>query len=144
MKADARPGGRTHFESMALSVPDMHQTVEHMKETYEQMRTQTDALTEAFQKTCSTAASASADWSIKVAEAMRANIVSNFEFANRLTSAKTLPDVIELSTAHARKQVEAAIAQNKEFFALGQKLLAESTKPLTGGLPMPFGRDASS
>ena len=144
MKADVKSAHRTHLDPMTLSVPDMHQTVEHMKDTYERMRTHTDALTEAFQKTCSTAASASADWSVKVAEAMRANIASNFEFANSLAGAKTLPDVIELSTAHARKQVETAIAQNKEFFALGQKLLAESTKPLTGGFSMPFGRDGSS
>src|SRR3974390_3460011 len=103
MKADFRPESRTHFEAMTFSVPDMHQTVEQMKDTYERMRLNTDAFTEAFQKTCASAASASADWSVKVGEVMRANIASNLEFANRLAAARTLPDVIELSTSHARK-----------------------------------------
>ncbi len=144
MKIDPRFGQGSRAQLEAFAVPDMHQTVEQMKDTYERMRVHTEALTEVFRKTCSSAASVSADWSLKAAEAMRSNFAANLEFANNLAAAKTLPDLIEVSTAHARKQMEAAIAQNKELMALTQKLMAEAAKPLTTDLAKTFKPDGAS
>ena len=53
-------------------------------------------------------------------------------------AAKTLSEVVELSTAHARKQFEALTAQCKELTALAQKVATETAEPIKAGMTKAF------
>ena len=45
-----------------------------------------------------------------------------------------LSEVIELSTAHARKQFEALSAQSRELATLAQKVATEAAEPIKEGM----------
>jgi phasin len=140
--ASARPA---HAEwpsfELAAGIP---YGMEQIKETHDRMRVNADAVMEAFQKTCATAANLGAEWNAKVAEATHQNLTAGMEFAGALAAAKSLPQAIEVATAHWRKQVDATLAQNREFLSLGQKLISEAAKPMAAAWVKPLGPDVSS
>jgi len=47
-------------------------------------------------------------------------------------------DVVELWTAHAKKQFETLTEKTKELSALGQKIAGESAEPITRGVNQAF------
>ena len=55
-----------------------------------------------------------------------------------MLTAKSLSEVVELSTSHARKQFETLTAQSKELTALAQKVAAETAEPLKAGVTSAF------
>src|SRR6201998_1283230 len=95
--------------------------VAQCKDTYEKMKAAAEEATDVLETTYSTATKGASDYGMKVIETARINTNSAFDFANELIAAKTLSEVIELSSAHARKQFEALTEQSKELNALAQK-----------------------
>jgi phasin len=73
-----------------------------------------------------------------VIEAARTNANAAFDFAGELLTAKTLSEVIELSSAHARKQFETLTAQGKELSALAQKVATDTCEPIKTGMNKAF------
>jgi hypothetical protein len=53
-----------------------------------------------------------------------------FDFASQLMTVKSLSEMVELSTAHTRKQFEALTAQSKELAAIAQKVATDSAEPV--------------
>src|SRR6516165_3169402 len=53
-----------------------------------------------------------------------------------------LSEVIELSSAHARKQFEALTEQSKELSALAQKVATETVEPIKSGMNRAFSKVA--
>jgi phasin family protein len=51
---------------------------------------------------------------------------------------KSPSELVDLSTAHARKQFEAITAQTKELTDLAQKVTTEITEPLKTGITKAF------
>jgi hypothetical protein len=49
-------------------------------------------------------------------------------------AAKTLSEMVELSSTHARKQFEALTQQSKELSALAQKVATETAEPIKSGV----------
>ena len=47
---------------------------------------------------------------------------------------KSPSELVELSTAHARKQFETLTAQSKELAALAQKVATETAEPIKTGV----------
>ena len=88
--------------------------------------------------TYTTAAKGAADYNLKVIEAASANTNAAFDYARELLDVKSFSEVIELSTAHARKQFEAVSEQTKELAALAQKVATETTEPLKTGVTKAF------
>jgi phasin len=86
----------------------------------------TDVLEDAY----ATATKGVSDYGLKVIEATRENTNAAFDFASRLMTVKSLAEVVELSTAHTRKQFEAVTAQSKELVAIAQKVAADSAEPM--------------
>ena len=137
MRAETRHAHRPQFEWGKFEFPG------GMEQIQDRMRLNAEAAMEAFQKTCATAASAGVEWNAKLAEAVRKNLAAGFDLARDLAAAKSFPEMIEVSTAHARKQAEAVMAQNKELWSLGQKIVTEAAKPIAGLAKEPHS-DASS
>jgi phasin len=108
--------------------------VAQCKDTYEKMKAAAEEATDVLETTYSTASKGASDYGMKVIEAARINTNSAFDYAGELLAAKTLSEVIELSSAHARKQFETLTEQTKELGALAQKVATETAEPIKSGM----------
>jgi len=75
----------------------------------------------------------------KLLSATQANINAMFEYAQEALQAKSMPELVELSTTYARRQLEMMTEQAKEITGAAQKAAVESARPLTSGMK-PFGQ----
>jgi phasin len=116
--------------------------VAQAKDTYEKMKAAAEEATDVLETTYSTAAKGASDYGLKMIEAARVNTNSAFDYAGELLAAKTLSEVIELSSTHARKQFEALTEQSKEFGALAQKVATETAEPIKSGMNKAFAKVA--
>lgn len=116
--------------------------VAQCKDTYEKMKAAAEEATDVLETTYSTATRGYSDYGIKVIEAARVNTNAAFDFAGELITAKTLSEVIELSSAHARKQFEAFTEQSKELTALAQKVATDTAEPIKSGMNRAFSKVA--
>jgi phasin len=108
------------------------------KETYEKMKAAAEEATDVLEDTYANAAKGAADYGLKLIEAARANTNATFDFYSELMAAKSYSEVIELSSAHARKQFEAASTQAKELAALAQKISNDTAEPIKGSMTKAF------
>jgi phasin len=112
--------------------------VAQAKDTYEKMKAAAEEATDVLETTYSTASKGASDYGLKVIEAARVNTNAAFDFAGELITAKTLSEVVELTSAHARKQFEALTQQGKELGALAQKVATETAEPIKNGMSRAF------
>ena len=112
--------------------------VAQAKDTYEKMKAAAEEATDVLETTYSTASKGAADYGLKIIEATRINTNAAFDYAGELLTAKTLSEVIELSSTHARKQFEALTPQSKELGALAQKVATETAEPIKSGMNKAF------
>ena len=70
-------------------------------------------------------------WTMKVAHGI---VIAAFDFAQNLATAKSVPDVIEYSMAHARVQFDALTAQNKELSELAHNVATQMAEPIKTSL----------
>jgi phasin len=128
------------FELPGFEVPSMEipaafrelaeKSVSQAKENYEKMKSVAEEATDVLEDAYATATKGVSDYGLKVIEATRENTNAAFDFASRLMTVKSLAEVVELSTAHTRKQFEAVTAQSKELVAIAQKVAADSAEPM--------------
>src|SRR5277367_587516 len=116
--------------------------VAQAKDTYEKMKAAAEEATDVLETTYSTASKGASDYGMKVIEAARVNTNAAFDYAGELLAAKTLSEVIELSSTHARKQFEALTAQSKDLGALAQKVATETAEPIKSGMNKAFSKVA--
>jgi phasin len=114
--------------------------VAQCKDTYEKMKAAAEEATDVLETTYSTATKGASDYGLKVIEAARVNTNAAFDFAGELITAKTLSEVIELSSTHARKQFEALTEQSKELSALAQKVATDTAEPIKSGMNRAFSK----
>ena len=116
--------------------------VAQAKDTYEKMKAVAEEATDVLETTYSTATRGASDYGLKVIEAARTNTNAAFDFAGELITAKTYSEVVELSSAHVRKQFETFAHQSKELSALAQKVAAETAEPIKNGMNRAFSKVA--
>lgn len=104
------------------------------KDNYEKIKSAAEEATGVLEDTYATASKGAADYSLKMIEMARENANAAFDFAAELLGAKTFSEVIELSSAHARKQFEAMSEQTKELATLAQKVTTEAAEPFKEGI----------
>ncbi|WP_249158320.1 phasin family protein [Bradyrhizobium jicamae] len=88
------------------------------------------ARAQAFSEAYSSNAQGAADYGLKVLEISHANAASAFGFFVDLLASKSPTDVLSLSAEHARKSFAMATEQNRELWALGQKLATNMSEPV--------------
>jgi phasin len=116
--------------------------VAHAKDAYDKAKAATDDATNLFQQTYTAAAKSATDYNLKVIEIARLNANAAFDYAHELLGVKSPSQFVELSSAHARKQFEAMMAQSKELAALAQKVTTETAEPLKTGVTKAFNKVA--
>jgi phasin len=124
-----------NFEMPKMEIPAAfremaEKSVSQAKETYEKMKSAAEEATDVLEDTYAAATKGASDYGLKVIEVARANANAAFDFAGQLMTVKSLSEMVELSTAHTRKQFEALTAQSKELAAIAQKVAADSTEPV--------------
>ena len=131
------PGMPKAFEMPKAEVPaafrDMaEKSVSQAKDNYAKMKAAAEEATDALEVSYTKAAKGFSDYSLKMIDAARANTNANFDFLAELFGAKSVAKVVELSTAHARKQFDAISDQSRELTALAQQLAVETSEPIEG------------
>jgi len=116
--------------------------VAQAKDTYEKMKAVAEEATDVLETTYSTASKGASDYGLKMIEAARLNTNAAFDYAGELLAAKTLSEVFELSSTHARKQFEALTRQSKELGALAQKVATDTAEPIKSGMNKAFAKVA--
>jgi phasin len=127
--------GIPNFEMPKMEVPAAFREfaekgVSQAKENYEKMKTAAEEATGLLEGTYATASKGASEYGAKVIEAARLNTNAAFDFASEMMNAKSFSDLVELSTAHTRKQFETLTAQSKELAALAQKVASETAEPV--------------
>jgi len=96
----------------------------------EKIKAASEEMTEALRETYSSNARSATDYGLKVIEISNANTASALDFFVHLFGSKSPTDVVALSAAQARKAFDTASEQNKELWALTQKLATETGEPI--------------
>jgi phasin len=117
--------------------------VAQAKDTYEKMKAAAEEATDVLESTYSTASKGASDYGLKMIETARVNTNAAFDFYGELITAKSLSEVFELSSSHARKQFETLTAQTKELGALAQKVAADTAEPMKSGMNKAFSKVAA-
>jgi len=104
------------------------------KENYEKMKSAAEEATGLLEDTYATATKGATDYSRKVLELARTNANAAVDVAVELLGAKSLSQLIELSSAHTRKQFETMSEQGKELATLAQKVATEAAEPIKEGM----------
>jgi phasin len=112
------------------------------KEAYEKMNAATAEATDLIRKSCSTAVEGAQVYNSKLLEFAQTNLKVAFDFAQKLLAVKSPSEFMELSTEHARKQLEILTEQTKELAALGQKVTLATSEPLKTGVTKAFSHAA--
>jgi hypothetical protein len=127
---------RTELPSSFTDLFD--KTLARTKDMHEKMTTIVEHSAEAFEEAFSCANRGSAEYRAKLMEIARQNANTTFDLARDACGAKSLPELVELTLAHQRKQFEFAAAHLKELSALTQKFVNETTEPIRSGMAEPF------
>ena len=131
------------FEIPKMEVPAAfrefaEKSVTQAKDNWEKMKAATEEATSVLEDTYSTAAKGAADYGLALIDIARTNANAAFDFASEAVTAKSLSEMVEVSTAHARKQFETFTAQTKELTALAQKVATETAEPIKTGMNTAF------
>ena len=100
------------------------------REGCEKIKAASDEMTKALREIYSSNARCTTDYGLKVFEISNANAASALDFFVHLFGSKSATDVYTLSAAQARKAFDTASDQNKELWALAQKLATETGEPI--------------
>lgn len=109
---------------------------------YEKAKAAAEEATDVLEDTFTTASKGMSEYGLKVLEAARANTNAGFDFTAELFGAKSVAEMVELSTTHARKQFEAFSAQAKDLTALAQKVATDTAEPIKGSVTKVFSKAA--
>jgi phasin len=131
------------FELPKLEVPAAfreiaEKSVSQAKDNWEKIKVATEEATDLLENSYATAAKGGADYGLKLIDVTRVNANAAFDFASELLTAKSLSEMVEVSTTHARKQFDTISAQTKELTALAQKVATETAEPLKAGVTSAF------
>jgi phasin len=132
-----------NFEMSKMEIPAefrefAENSASQVRETFERMKSAAEVATDVIEETFVTSTKGASDYGLKVIDATRINTSAAFDFYAKLMTMESLSAVVELATAHARKQFEAVTAQSKELAALMQKVTTETSKPMVESLTKTF------
>ena len=132
-----------NFEIPKMEIPAAfreiaEKSVSQAKETYEKMKSAAEEATDVLEDTYATATKGVSDYGLKWIEAARENTNATFDFYTDLMTVKSFSEVVELSTARARKQFEALTAQTKDLAALAQKVATDTAEPIKAQVTRSF------
>jgi phasin len=100
------------------------------REAYDRVKSAAEEATGLVEGTLETAREGAFAIGVKAIDAAKSNSDASFAFARDFFGARTASELIELQSTFARKQFEAFTSQFKEFQALTEKLVTDTTRPV--------------
>jgi phasin len=143
MDTNTKTTSRATSTDSTRPLRDMAETgAKQSKEAFEKIGAATTEAAEAMTNCCSTAFKGMQDYSSKLAEFTHANTKSNLEFVQSLVGVKSPSEFVQVSTEHARRQLEAMAEQTKQLAELTQHVTLTTAEPLKTSFAKAFGRAA--
>jgi len=139
------PFGVSKYELPKMEVPaEFHamtdQGVAHARDAYAKAQVASEQAVDLFANVYATVAKGATEYNRKLMEIARANQRAAFDYTQELLGVKTPSQLIELSTAHMRKQFDVVSAQNKELYALVAALTVDTAEPIKTGMSKAFNK----
>jgi len=126
------------FEVPAAVREFAEKSVSQAREAYDKLKTAADDATGFVEQTLDAAREGTMAISLKAVDAAKENSDASFSFARDLFGARTMSDVIELQSTFARKQFDTFASQFKEFQVLTEKLVTNTTTPVSDKVEKTF------
>ena len=105
-------------------------SVAQTRELHDRSKDALDASIATFERTFDAAGQGAAAFNRKIIDIAQRNVNSGFDLAKSLAGAKDLAEIVELQTAHWRKQFDALTAQAEEVRTLSTKVTADAAAPM--------------
>jgi phasin len=139
------PFGMSKYDMPKMEVPAEFREmtdkgVAHARDTYAKAKVASEEAADLLESAYATVAKGTIDYNLRLFEIARINTRATFDCAHELLGAKSPSELIELSTAHMRKQFDIVSAQNKELCALAQEVAAEAAEPIKTGMSKAFNK----
>lgn len=143
--AAASIGQLPKFEMPKFEVPVglrdfVDKSASQAREACERMKTSTDEMTDQLRDAYTTAVKGANDYGLQMIEASQAHANALFDYAAKVTAAKSPTEFVELSNAHIREQLGVLTEHSKKLAALAQKIANESAEPIRQGIANVFRR----
>ena len=100
------------------------------KDAYGKTQAAVGQTTKVMEQTYSAASKGAAEFNLHLLDITQTNIDAAFDFARQLTRVTSLPEFVELLTAHVRKQIETLTKQTQDLTQLAQKVTTQTVQPL--------------
>jgi phasin len=129
-KNTGAPFGLSDYEIPTMEVPAAFReladkSIAQARDNYEKAKSAIEQAADQLKDMYTAAAKCATEYNLRVIEIARLNTNTAFDNANELVGAKSPSEFVDLSSAHARKQLEAMTAQTKELAELAQKVATE-------------------
>jgi phasin len=106
------------------------QGLEQTRAAYEKLKTAAEEATSSLETSYAAATRGWTEFGQKALGAMKAHADAHFEHVKAVISAKTVPEVLDLQTAHLKARLEAANEQIKDLASVAQKVATEAGEPI--------------
>jgi phasin len=107
--------------------------VSQARESYTKFKDAAETHNSTIEAVFTSATKGATDYSAKLLDIVKANTTAGLDFAQELVGTKSVPQAMELWSAHAKKQAETFAAQAKELAELSQKIATETAEPIKAG-----------
>ena len=139
------PFGMSNYEMPKMEVPAQFREmtdkgVAHARETCAKAKVASEEAVDLLENVYTTAAKGALDYNLKLTDFGRTNARAAFDYAHELLGVKSPSQLIEMSTAHIRKQFDIAFVQNKELYTLAQEMAAETAARIKTSMSKTFNK----
>lgn len=107
-------------------------SLNQVRQTYQQLKVTAESTNGAIEASCSQAAKGAATYHAKLLEIARQNTSAAFDFYNRFLTVKSVGELTELVTEHAKTQTQALATQSRELAELGKQVAEDTIEPFKG------------
>ena len=114
------------------------QSLEQTRAAYETLKTAAEEATSSLETSYAAAARGWSEFNQKTFGAIKSHADAHFEHVKSVIAAKTMPEMIELQTAHVKARIEAANEQIKDLASVAQKVATEAGEPIKAALSKRF------
>jgi phasin len=132
-KTTSKPAGSAEASGPQAFREMTEKRTAQAKETYEKMSAATTEAADLIQNSYLTAVKGVQDYNNKFFEFAHQNTNAAFDFIQKVSGVKSHSAFVEISTEHARKQLDSMTEQAKQLATLAQKASLATAEPLKTG-----------
>jgi len=131
MDATLKPKSKTEASEQFRDLAE--KSAAQSKKAFDTLSANTGQTAEVMKNCYSNAVKGAQDYSNKVVEFAQSNADATFDFARRMSGVKSPSEFVELSTEHARQQLETLAKQTTELVTIAQRASLATAEPLKAG-----------